>query len=353
MNDQSYPQLRVLCFGAGAIGAYIGGSLALAGQSVVFLERPEMTALLSTQGIYLRTPGLERHLQTPEIVSSIDEALTKGPFDVAIVAVKSFDTENLLETIKPYAAALPVIACFQNGVENEEKLANALGTHKIIHGSVTTAVGKTDFNHIRVEKLRGISLASDHSITPALVSALNSAGLNAHQLYDAEGMKWSKMLTNIMGNATSAILQMTPGEVFSNPLAYHIEVLQLREALAVMDKAQFPVMDLPAVPVKILMATIKHLPEALSRVIVAGSVGKGRGDKLPSFYLDLAAGRPQSEVDYLNGAIVRFAERYQMQAPVNRVLTRILEDIVHGKQAWETYQHNPQKLMQEIIKETI
>ena len=98
---------------------------------------------------------------------------------------------------------------------------------------------------------------------------------------------------------------------------------------------------------------IKSLPEKLSRLIVAGSVGKGRGEKMPSFYLDLAAGREKSEVEYLNGAIVRFAERYQLPAPVNRILTNILVDIVNGKRKWKDFQRSPQTLLTEIKKETI
>lgn len=312
-----------------------------------------MLAQFEKEGLYITVHGEERHLEEPEVVASIDEALTKGPFDVAILAVKSFDTEGLLATLKPYAAALPVMVCFQNGIENEQKIADMVGEHKVIYGSVTTAVGKPAANHIRVEKLRGMSVSSDHSITPALVSALNSAGLRASQLYHAEGMKWSKMLTNIMGNASAAILQMTPGEIFSDEVAYHIETLQLKEALAVMRKAEIPVVDLPGVPVKLLMWVIKNLPESISRRVVAGSVGKGRGDKLPSFYLDLAAGKPQSEVDYLNGAIVRLADKMQVAVPVNKTLTKVLEDIVAGKVDWQIYRHHPELLQQEINKETV
>jgi 2-dehydropantoate 2-reductase len=353
MTNQTYPQLRVLCFGAGAIGGYIGGSLALKDHCVVFLERPEMAATVAENGIHITIKGETQHLLHPQVVKSIDEALTRGPYDIAILAVKSYDTDALLHTLKPYAAALPVIVCFQNGVENEQKIAEVLGLQKVMYGTVTTAIGKAGPTHIVVERLRGMGVASNHSITPGFVSALNSVGLNAEQIYHAEGMKWSKLLTNIMSNATSAILQMTPAQVFADPELYHLERRQILETLAVMKKAQIPLCDLPGVPVRALMFVIKNLPEKLSRLIVAGSVGKGRGEKMPSFYLDLAAGREKSEVEYLNGAIVRFAERYQVPAPVNRLLTSILVDIVNGKRKWKDFQKSPQALLTEIKKETI
>jgi 2-dehydropantoate 2-reductase len=353
MSDLSYPQLRVLCFGAGAIGAYIGGSLTRAGHCVVFMDRPEMVAYLEKNGLSVTVHGVKHEVKNLQVVGSIDEALTKGPYDVAILAVKSYDTEGVLQTIKPYSAALPPIVCFQNGVENEQKIAEALGLQKVIYGTVTTAVGKPKANEIVVEKLRGMGVTSNHSITPAFVSALNSAELKAHQLYHADGMKWSKMLTNIMSNATSAILQMSPAEVFSHPGLYHLEVNQMKEALSVMKKAAIPTVSLPGVPVKLLMWVMKNLPESISRLVVSGSVGKGRGDKMPSFFIDLAAGRLQSEVDYLNGAIVRFGERYDVPVPVNRALTRILTEIVEGKRDWQDYNHNPEKLLSEIKAATI
>ncbi|MBI9048299.1 MAG: ketopantoate reductase family protein [Anaerolineaceae bacterium] len=353
MSEQTFPQLRVLCFGAGAIGSYIGGSLTLAGHCVVFLERPEMAEYFSKQGLSIDAHGQKNEIADLQVVGSIDEALTKGPYDVAILAVKSYDTAGLLTTLKPYAAALPAVVCFQNGVENEQKIAEVLGMPKVIYGSVTTAVGKPQPCEIQVEKLRGMGVSSNHSITPALVSALNSANLKAAQIFHADGMKWSKMLTNIMSNATSAILQMPPGDVFAHPGLYHLEVKQIREALAVMKHANIPLVDLPGVPVKLLMGVMKNLPEMISRPIVAGSVGKGRGDKMPSFYIDLAAGRPNSEVNYLNGAIVRYGERYNVPVPVNRALNRILTEIVEGKRNWQDYDHKPEKLLGEIKAATI
>jgi len=259
----------------------------------------------------------------------------------------------LLQSLKPYAAALPVLVCFQNGVENEQKISEVLGLHKVMYGTVTTAIGKAAPSHIVVEKLRGIGVSSNHSITPCFASALNSAGLKAEQIYHAEGMKWSKMLTNIISNATSAILQMSPSDVFSHAGLYHLERLQILEALAVMKRAQIPVCNLPGVPVKLLMFVIANLPEALSRRIVAGSVGKGRGEKMPSFYLDLAAGREKSEVEYLNGAIVRYGDRYKCPTPINRALTRILEEIVAGKRSWSAYKNAPEVLLSEIENEAV
>ncbi len=144
-------KLKVLSFGAGAIGTYIGGSLALAGHQVVFVENPAVVDELRDRGLRLdltldkRRKTNEAFRITPpsfQIVSSLDDALRYGPFDVALFALKSFDTEAALEGMKPYADKMPPILCLSNGVSNEPAIARVLGSDKVIYGTVTSAIGR-------------------------------------------------------------------------------------------------------------------------------------------------------------------------------------------------------------------
>src|SRR5512132_4170436 len=108
--------LKVLVFGAGAIGTYIGGSLALAGHQIVFVEQPNVVEELRQRGLRLDlTLDKRRQLKDASrvdpasfvMVSSLEEALRYGPFDVALFALKSFDTQPALEGIQPYADKMP------------------------------------------------------------------------------------------------------------------------------------------------------------------------------------------------------------------------------------------------------
>ena len=81
--------MRFLCFGVGAIGTYIGGSLALDGQEVVFIDRPEVAASIGQNGLRLQFPDGERTVTTAKIVCSLAEARTQGPYHLAICAVKA------------------------------------------------------------------------------------------------------------------------------------------------------------------------------------------------------------------------------------------------------------------------
>ncbi|HVN56530.1 MAG TPA: 2-dehydropantoate 2-reductase [Anaerolineaceae bacterium] len=337
------PRLRFLVFGAGAIGTYIGGSLALIGQQVVFTERPEVASLLSKRGIRLCVGERQLTVPNPVVTGSIDEALTRGPYDAAIFAVKAYDTTPTLINLAPYSVALPPLICFQNGVENEDVLRSVLGAQKVIAGSVTTAIGRQGPGNVVVERKRGIGIAGNHRLTPALLGIFNAAGLNAHYYVDGPAMKWSKLITNLLANAASAILDWSPAQVFADPGISRIEIRQIREAFKVMDSLHYRVVDLPGTPVRALAFLIRYLPASIARPLLSRSVGEGRGGKMPSLHIDLYLQRGKSEVDFLNGAVVRFGERCGVPTPVNRILTETLLALTEKRLPLDTYANRPVK----------
>jgi len=349
--QQPVSHMRFLCFGVGAIGTYIGGSLAAAGNTVVFIERPEVAEIVRRNGLTITVQGKIIRVPTPLLASSIVAALCDAPFDAAILAVKSFDTQSVLDDLAPHAATIPPILSFQNGVENEPLLAKVLGSAKVIAGTVTTAVGRKSAGDITVERLRGIGISTLHPLGSPLVSVFNQAGLRARGYSNSAAMKWSKMVTNLIANATSAILNMTPTQIFAHPGLYTLEVRQMREALRVMQAQNIPVVSLPATPVALLAWVVNRLPPSLSRVIVEQSVGKGRGGKMPSFHIDLYSGRGKSEVDYLNGAVARYGSHYHVPTPVNRKLNEILLGLTRGEIPLEKYAGQPEKLLADIPRE--
>lgn len=338
--------LRVLSFGAGAIGTYVGGSLALKGHTVIFLERPKVVEGLRTRGLYLDLPAGKQTIDKPLLAGSLDEALAHGSFDIALFAIKSFDTAVTMESLRPYAAHLPPILCLQNGVENELAIAGVLGSDKVIAGTVTSAISRIGAGEIVLERLRGVGVAGGHELSERLAHALDKAGLNARLYHRPADMKWSKMLINLIANATSAILDMTPAQIFAHPGLYQLETAQLREALRVMRAQGIGVCDLPRTPVRLLAFCVKWLPTNLSQPLIARQVGGGRGGKMPSFHIDLHSGRGQSEVDYLNGAVLRFGSRFGMPTPANQVLNETLLAITHREVPLETFFHNPDALLE-------
>ena len=349
-------KMKILSFGAGAIGTYIGGSLVLAGHQVVFVEQQKVVDELREKGLRLDLT-LDERRKTKEsslinssafvIVSSLEEALRYGPFDLALFALKSFDTQAALEGMQPFADKLPPLLCLSNGVSNEPAIAAALGNDKVIYGTVTTAIGRRGAGDIVLEKLRGVGVAKGHALSEKVHAALDAAYLNSRLFENAASMKWSKMLTNLIANPSSAILDMTAGEVFANKDLYKLEIDMLKECLEVMKAQGFEVVDLPGTPVRAL-AFATTLPLWLSKPLLGRAAGAGRGAKMPSFHIDLYSGRGKSEVDYLHGAVVRAGEQCKVPTPVNKVLTETLLALTNKEIPLEEFAHKPEKLLNKL-----
>jgi 2-dehydropantoate 2-reductase len=346
-------QISVLAFGAGAIGTYVGGSLALAGHRVVFVEQPAIASQLQERGLRLDV-SIDRHREASKplvvapssfkCVGFLGDAMQQGPFDVAIFAMKSFDTAAALEEIKPFIKSMPPILCLQNGVDNEPAIAALLGADHVIAGSVTCSIARNAAGDIVLEKARGIGIASANPFSQQLAAALNSARLNAHLFPHPADMKWSKLLANLPGSATSAIVDMSPAEVFTHPGLYALEMRVARETLAVIAAQGAHVVNLPKLPVRALALAI-HLPSFLARPIMMKVVGGGRGGKMPSFHIDLHAGRQKSEVEYLQGAVVRYGEKSGVPTPVSRLLTETLLSMVRGDIPIAEFSRRPDRLI--------
>jgi 2-dehydropantoate 2-reductase len=349
-------KLKVLVFGAGAIGTYFGGSLALAGHQVVFVEKPAVAEELHERGLRLDLT-LDKRRQAKDasrvdpssfvVVSTLEDALRYGPFDVALFALKSFDTQTALEGMKPFADKMPPILCLSNGVSNEPAIAAALGKEKVIYGTVTSAIGRRGAGDMVLERLRGVGVARGHLLSEKLNQALSNAYLNSQLFDNANSMKWSKMLTNLIANPTSAILNMTAAEVFADKSLYKLEIKMLRECLAVMEAQGFEVVDLPGTPVRALAFATK-LPLWLSKPLLARSAGGGRGGKMPSFHIDLHSGRGKSEVEYLHGEVVRAGEKCNVPTPVNKALTETLVALTNKEIPLEEFAHKPEHLLSRI-----
>lgn len=341
-------RLSWLIFGAGAIGTYIGGSLILSGQKVVFIERTAAATEILEYGLKLNIHGQESRILHPDITTSLHESLTGAHFDVAVLAVKSYDTQVVLETMIPFASQLPPILCVQNGVDNEPQLEAVLGKDMVIAGTVTSSILRRGAGDVLVERQRGIGIAQDHPISPKIAQVLSASGIDAQLISPAPAMKWSKMLTNLMANASSAILDMTPAEILNHPKLYAVEISQLREALSVMHSLNIQIVDLPKVPVRAFAWLVKNIPLRISRPLLYKLAGYGRGQKMPSFHIDLYSGQAKSEVDYLNGAINRYGSKANVSTPVNTWLSDTLLELVRGTVPRGYYSRQPEKYLQAL-----
>jgi len=351
MVKRMLPKFRFLCFGVGAQGIYLGANLQEAGHDVVFVDRPENVSLITQKGLELKNERGNIRIHHPVVVATIEEALTQGPYEVAIFAVKGYDTARVSKYLAPYQVALPAFMCLQNGIGNEAHLVHVFGPEKVIPGVMTTAIRRVEPGKVVVLHERGIGLSGRHSLISAIMAVFNQAGMNTHYNRNAANMKWSKLLLNLMTNASVAILQMTPEEIIRDEELREIEVLAVREALAVMQAQNLRLVNLPEYPLKWLQYLVRaEVPASLRDPILIKMVSNSWGSDLPILAEDLLRGRPESEVEQLNGEVVRHALQSGMHAPVNQALHDTLNGIVQGTILPEQYYRNKRAYLATIQK---
>jgi 2-dehydropantoate 2-reductase len=344
--------LRVVVVGPGAVGSFLGATLALAGHEVTLLGRRLGEADATDHVVLEDRDGSARHVP----VRRATDPAEAGEPGLVILAVKAFDLAGALETAAqwPDAAVLTV----QNGV-GAEGMASSIRRAPVIAAALTTAVEPVA-GGVRRLRTGGIGLAGVHAVETTsrrvaaddvatrLAASWNRAGLPARVYPDAEALKWSKLLANLVGNATSAILDMSPGAIYADRDGYAIERAQLQEAVAVMRARRYQPVDLPGASVSLLLRGLA-LPEVLGRPIVARAIARARGGKSPSLRLHVRvahAGLP-TEAPWLNGGVARSAT-VTAPAPVNARLAALVDEVAADPARAAHFARRPDRLAAEL-----
>ncbi len=355
--------LNTLIVGAGAIGCLIGAKLALSNQFVTLAGRASFVEAVRTRGLLYADESGQRTVRNLRATASQHEAFARAEtaFDLVILTVKSYDTAaalaELADVLAATGAPAPAVLSVQNGVGNEEAIAAALPASTVIAGSITTPVSVNGPGDIRVEKPRyGLGLGAWRPEQPTAmftetVALLSQAGFAVNIQPSAPGMKWTKLLMNMMGNAVCAILDEPPAAVFADSQLVDLEIQAWRETLAVMRAASIPAINLEHYPFAALAPLIRFAPKPLIRPVLRSQIRGARGGKLPSLALDLQAGKTKNEVEWLNGAVVKKGAEVGVATPVNRVYVETVRDLVRQPEQRAEWRGNHQRLLATVGKQ--
>lgn len=337
--------MRTLIVGGGAIGQFFAAHLAQAAHEVVVLARAREAEALNAAGVSLHCGGRMQQFAVAAVTSQGDPLLD-GSFELVIVAVKAYSTGEagaLIAALQSCRSAS--VLTVQNGVGNEEQLAQALGADRIVAGALTVAVDRVDTAIVAATSRGGLSVApmggGSHNW---LIAALSAGGLTVQASPDWRSLKWSKLCINILGNAVCAALDWLPSQVYSDRTAFAFERACLLETLAVMNALGIRPMNLIDYPAAVLARAASMLPPSVLRLTLSGRVSGARGGKLPSLLADLRARRPRSEVTALNGAVASHAAAAGAAAPSNERISSVVAGIASGRLRWDDYRGKPQAL---------
>ena len=309
--------MRVVVVGAGAVGGLLAWALAQGGADVTVIRRG--TPATAGTAVVVDPAGTRHSAPVASAPRLAD--VTGGPPDLVVCAVRMMSLADVLADLTVWPAT-PLLTV-QNGVGAESAALAARPSAPLIAGSLTASVDRQADGVVRWLRPGGIGLAAANGsvgpLTADLARRFDAAGLRARVYADAGAMKWSKLVANLVGNASGAVLGLDPGAIYRDPRLFELERRQLREAVAVMRAQGLRPVGLPGAPVR-LLALGARLPAPVARPVFVRSVAGARGGKAPSLHLHVAGGGGPSEVEWLNGAVVEHGRALGVPTPVNAAL---------------------------------
>ncbi len=295
--------MKIAIMGAGAVGSYYGGLLARAGHQVVLVARAAHAEAVRRAGLRLQTTRFD---QTLALEASTEPQAVAGA-DWVLVCVKAGDTETAATAMAPHLREGSLVLSLQNGIDNAERLQALLPRQRVEPVLVYAAVELASPGHVRHHG-RGELVIGASSDSETIATIFEGAGVPLQVLPDIRAALWSKLVVNCAYNALSAISRLPSGRMIQGP---GIEAT-MREAVAeCLAVAHAEGVELPADSWERVRALADAMPTQQS-----------------STAQDLARGR-RSEIDQLNGHVVRRGEALGVPTPVNRALhalVRLLED---------------------------
>ncbi len=285
--------MKIAVMGAGAVGCYYGAMLARAGHSVVLIGRPALVDAVKREGLLLESKQFTGRVP---MQADTSPAAVKGA-ELVLFCVKSGDTESAGALIAPHLSPQASVLSMQNGVDNAARLSKVIGRHAI-PVVVYVATEMAGPGHVLHHGRGDLSIGPSDS-SARIAEMMTAAGLPSEvseRVFDA---LWTKLIINCAYNGLSAIAQLSYGELIRQPQVLETMRSLYDECVAV---AQADGITLAA-----------NLWERLLDISV------NMGAQRSSTAQDLARGK-KSEIEHLNGYVVRRGTELGVAAPVNRAV---------------------------------
>lgn len=306
--------MNVAVLGAGALGCAIGGTLAAAGNDVVLINRNRaQVEAIQAHGLRMRTADGERAVQ----VRAAADCSALGPVDLVIVLVKSFHTREAMAAATALVGPGTAVLSLQNGLGHEDILAEIVGREHVLAGKtyvggVMLAPGQIISSTQGKETLIGELDGSVSGRVQRIAAMFEAAGLATTVSANIMGTIWDKLLVNVATGAVSGITGLTYGPLYRVP---EIEATAIAAVQEAMDVARASGVQLShAVARDAWLKAAAGLPEDFKTSMLQ-SLEKGS----------------VTEIDFINGAVVRWGQCCGVATPVNATLVACIKGIEHAR----------------------
>ena len=292
-------RLQVAVMGAGAVGCYFGGMLARAGHDVTLVARPEHVEAITRDGLHMDTKTFNEHVR---VKANSDPAAVEGA-QLVLFCVKSGDTESAGQQITSYVGRETVVLCLQNGCDNDQRLRGVLAQPEVAAavvflGSEMRAPGVVKHHgsgELVIDPIRGV---------PGLAQIFEAAAIPTRTSENVRGELWRKLIINCAYNAISALARKPYGQTVPSPGVRDVMRDIIDECLAV---ATAEGINVPGDVDAAVWRIVETIPQQYS-----------------STAQDILRGKP-TEIDYLNGHIVRRGKALGIRTPANQLLWALVK----------------------------
>lgn len=290
--------MRIAVMGAGAVGCFYGALLAKAGHEIVLIGRPAHVEAIRQNGLILDWAAGEERIAVEAQTSP--QAVAGA--DLVLVCVKSGDTEAVAAEMAPHLAANALLLSLQNGVGNAQRLAKLLGRN-VLGAAVYVAAAMAGPGHVRHFGRQELAIGAGPG-AQTLAEMFRAAGIPTDISETLDESLWAKLATNCAYNALSAITRQPYGVLLASEGIESVirNLVGECEAVAAACGVALP-------------------PRHIDNVLALASTMPGQ---LSSTAQDMIRGRP-TEIDYLNGHVVRLGAEFGIPTPVNQAVTAIVK----------------------------
>lgn len=336
---------KIAIMGTGAVGGYAGAHMAQAGEDVIFIDPwPEHVERMRAQGLTIShirdVPAFTTKVRALHVTDA--QLLAKEqPIDIAFVCMKSYDTEWATTLIAQYLSPNGFVVSLQNCM-NEETIAGLVGWGRVVGciassitvdlcepGHVRRAAGKSGAKHtvFRTGEVHG--RVTDRVREVCRLVGLSDSAMVTNNLW---GERWSKLVTNVMGNGLSACTGMISKEMIRDDAIRHFSARLGSEAIRVGQALGYALEEIYHLDPELIARAGEGEPES-RRAFDAHRLAeaeKGGGEHRPSMGQDMMKGR-RTEIQFLNGLVARKGDEIGIETPANKVLTDIVIRVERGE----------------------
>jgi 2-dehydropantoate 2-reductase len=313
---------RIAIIGAGAIGSSLGALLARAQHEVTLIGRSAHLNAIDQNGLTVNGA-----VGTFTVHPRTAERLDFRP-DFAFLTVKTQDVLSALQTNSSYLTDVPVVT-FQNGLQSDELAATLIPKAQIISVVVNTGASYLTPGTVTINYSGSLVVGRPFGEQDAevdTVAGILAAVITTRVSTNIQGAHWLKLIVNL-NNAFPAMTNLTIPQVYENLYLRRLAVRVMREGLKVAKQANIRLESLPGTPVN-LIKMMKRLPIQVAAQILRANIRKldNEWPVMGSTLQSLRRGRP-TEIDYLNGEIVRIGRQQNTPTPLNETIVEIVHQI--------------------------